>query len=211
MADPGDRVKIHTADEMFEGILVPSFEKDVLILKLDNGYNIGINKNRILKIETIQIRHEKKVRSINTPHKKGLPKLTILHTGGTIASKVDYETGGVIAQFSPEEILQMFPGISSIANIHSRLIWNIQSEFMRFSHYNLIAKEINKEIKKDAHGIIITHGTDTMHYTAAALSFILEDLPVPVILVGAQRSSDRGSSDAKLNLNTNGFSSANSG
>ncbi len=63
-----------------------------------------------------------------------------------------------------------------------------------------MAKEIEKEIEKKVDGIILTHGTDTLHYTAAALSFILEDLPIPVILVGAQRSSDRGSSDAAMNL-----------
>jgi len=200
MANSGDKVKIHTVEEIFEGIMVPSFEPDVIILKLDNGYNIGINKKRILKTEIVEAYSEKKLKVEKVKSKKGLPNISILHTGGTIASKVDYETGGVIAQFSPEDLLKMFPSISNIANINSRLIRNIQSEFMRFAHYNLLAKEINKEIKKGATGIIITHGTDTMHYTAAALSFILNGLSVPVILVGAQRSSDRGSSDAEMNL-----------
>ena len=131
---------------------------------------------------------------------KKLPKISILHTGGTIASKVSYKTGGVTVKFKPEEIMEMFPKIKKIANIDSRLIGNMFSEDMNFSHYNLIAKEIKKEVKKGSKGIIITHGTDTMHYTSTALSFILEDLNIPVLLTGAQRSSDRPSSDAELNL-----------
>ncbi|MEK6830106.1 MAG: Glu-tRNA(Gln) amidotransferase subunit GatD, partial [Nanoarchaeota archaeon] len=125
--------------------------------------------------------------------------ISILHTGGTIAAKVS-EKGGVSAQYTAKEILELYPEIKQLANIKSRLVANILSENMNLSHYNLLAKEIQKEIKSGVDGIIITHGTDTMHYTSAALSFILENLPIPVIIVGAQRSSDRGSSDASLNL-----------
>lgn len=129
-----------------------------------------------------------------------MKKISILHTGGTVASYYDEKTGGVSTKYTPKEILSLYPEIKQIAKINSRLIRNMWSQDMRFSHYNLIAKEVEKEIKMGAEGIIITHGTDTMHYTSAALAFALEDLPVPVILTGAQRSSDRGSSDAKLNL-----------
>lgn len=125
--------------------------------------------------------------------------ISILHTGGTIASKVS-KKGGVEAQYTAKEILDLYPEIKELANIRSRLVANILSENMNFSHYNLIAKEIKKEIAEGVDGIIITHGTDTLHYTSAALSFILENLPISVILVGAQRSSDRGSTDASLNL-----------
>jgi glutamyl-tRNA(Gln) amidotransferase subunit D len=129
-----------------------------------------------------------------------MKKISILHTGGTIASKVDKETGGVSAKFSEKDMLKLYPEIKTIANINSRLVANMFSEDMNFNHYNLLAEEIQKEIKKGTEGIVITHGTDTLHYTSAALAFILENLPIPVILVGAQRSSDRGSSDATLNL-----------
>ena len=129
-----------------------------------------------------------------------MKKISILHTGGTIASKVDYKTGAVSAKFSERDILKLYPEIKDIAKISSKLITNMSSEDMNFKHYNLLAKEIQKEIKKKSQGIIITHGTDTLHYTSAALSFILENCPIPIILVGAQRSSDRGSSDAALNL-----------
>ena len=129
-----------------------------------------------------------------------MKKVTILHCGGTISSFVDYKTGGVSSKYTDEDILRLYPEIKNLANINSKLIKNIASEDMDFKFYNLLAKEIEKEIKNNTNGIVITHGTDTLHYTSAALSFALENLPIPVILVGSQRSSDRGSSDATLNL-----------
>ena len=130
---------------------------------------------------------------------KVMKAISILHTGGTLASRVSPK-GGVSAQYTAKEILDLYPEIKQLASIKSRLVANIFSENMNFSHYNLLAKEIKKEISKGVDGIIVTHGTDTLHYTSAALSFIFENLSIPVILVGAQRSSDRGSSDATLNL-----------
>lgn len=125
--------------------------------------------------------------------------ISVLHLGGTIAAKVSPK-GGVLAQYTAKEILDLYPELKQLATVKSRLIANMHSENMNFSHYNIIAKETKKEINQGIDGIIITHGTDTMHYTSAALAFILENLPIPVILVGAQRSSDRSSSDAALNL-----------
>ena len=196
----GDYVKISTNEEDFYGCLIPSVNNDVYVLKLDSGYNIGINRNRVKKISAVNKFHAKKESPEKIVHKKNLPTISILHTGGTLASKVSYETGAVSAKFTAEEILLMFPELTDIANVSSHLISNMFSEDLRFSHYNLIAREVEKEVKKGVKGIIITHGTDTMHYTSAALSFILQDLNIPVILVGAQRSSDRGSSDSGLNL-----------
>ncbi len=195
----GDRVKVMTQDEALEGTLMPE-QKDFVVLKLASGYNIGIDKKRVREIKVLDKKKKREVELPKETPKKGLPKITILHTGGTIASKVDYETGGVVARFSPEEIMGMFPELKDIANIDSKLISNIFSEDMRFSHYNALAQEIEKEVKQGVAGIIVTHGTDTLHYTGAALSFMLQDLGVPVILVGSQRSSDRGSSDAAGNL-----------
>ncbi len=199
MTKPGDRVKVITSDQEIEGILMPS-ENEFVVLKMDTGYNIGIDKKRVREIALLSHPPKREVELPKAEPKTGLPTISILHTGGTIASKVDYATGGVIARFSPEEILQMFPELREIANIDSRLIRNMWSGDMRFGHYNIIAHEIKKEIEKGAQGIIVTHGTDTLHYTSTALSFILKDLGVPVLIVGAQRSSDRGSSDAALNL-----------
>ena len=201
-AKTGDSVVVETKDKKLNGILmpVPDSEKDTIILKLESGYNIGIDKKNVRAIKLVKSPVEKKQKSAEIKTNKKLPTISILHTGGTIASKVDYKTGGVIAKFSANEIIDMFPELKKIANIKSRKIASMQSEMMRFVHYNLMAKEVENEIKSGTDGIIITHGTDTMHYTSAALSFILDDLPVPVILVGSQRSSDRGSSDAGLNL-----------
>jgi len=194
-----DKVKVVTKDEEIEGILMPE-QPGFVVLKLDSGYNIGVDKKRVREIKVLKKRTKREAELPKEKEKKGLPKITILHTGGTIASKVDYETGGVVSRFTPEEILGMFPELREIANIDSKLIFNISSEDMRFAHYNILAKEVEKEVKKGVDGIIITHGTDTLHYTGAALSFMLKDLGIPVILVGSQRSSDRGSSDAALNL-----------
>jgi glutamyl-tRNA(Gln) amidotransferase subunit D len=206
-------VKILLENEHLEGLLIKEDDKH-LALKLSNGYNIGISKNRIKKIEDINSRedlvkeqhservHKEIVQHVSKDAVSDLPKVLILHTGGTIASKVDYQTGAVTPKFTPEELNSMFPEIKDIANIESRLFRNMASDDMRFSHYNLIAKEIEKELTehKDLKGIIITQGTDTIHYTSAALSFIFEHLQIPVVIVGSQRSSDRGSSDAAMNL-----------
>ncbi len=198
-ANPGDKVKVFTEKDEFEGVYIQS-PTDSFVLKLKSGYNIGIDKKKIKKIEILQKPKTQEQKLSRVQHNKDLKTISILHTGGTIASEVSYETGGVIARFTPEEIIAMFPELQKIANIKSRLISNMWSEDMNFNHYNLIAKEIEKEIKNGVDGIIITHGTDTLGFTAAALTFILENLPIPVILVGSQRSSDRGSTDAKLNM-----------
>ena len=193
-----DKVKVICKDETIEGILVPSEDSKFVVVKLDSGYNIGIKKNKVKEIKklgTVKVSATKP-----KPVKSKGPKITILHTGGTIASKVDYETGAVTSKFDPKEILAMFPELADIAQVDSRLLRNIMSENMRFEHYNLLAKEVEKEVKKGAKGVIITQGTDTLHYTAAALSFALENVPIPVLVVGSQRSSDRPSTDGYMNL-----------
>lgn len=196
---PGDKVKVESKIGSFEGVLMPE-ENDFLVLKLNTGYNISINKKQVMKTELVEKQKEITDKPIKTEQNKSLPTISILHTGGTIASKVDYDTGAVYNKFTPEEMLKMFPELTKIANISSKLLSNMSSDDMRFSHYNIMAKAVEEEVKKGVKGIIITHGTDTMHYTSAALSFALENLPIPVLLVGAQRSSDRGSSDAAINL-----------
>ncbi|HLD06815.1 MAG TPA: Glu-tRNA(Gln) amidotransferase subunit GatD [Candidatus Nanoarchaeia archaeon] len=200
MPDAGDLIEIVTADEIITGRYVPQQDEDVLIIKLDSGYNIGIEKRKVTAIKVRERYQQPSRQAEKAVQRSGLPRISVLHTGGTIASRVDYATGAVKAQFSPEELLQAFPEIGEIAQVSSRLVANIMSENVRFAHYNVLAKAVQKEIADGAAGIIVTHGTDTLHYSAAALSFVLEHLPVPVILVGAQRSSDRGSSDAALNL-----------
>lgn len=198
----GESVEVTTEGACYKGTFIND-NKDSTILKLPNGYNIGISKRNIKEQKSIGKAKEIKDSEPKPPSEKKnskLPSIALLHTGGTIASKVDYETGAVVAKFTPEDIMGLFPELKKIANIESKLIGNLLSENIRFSEYNLIAKAIEEEINKGTKGIIVTHGTDTLHYTAAAISFILENLSVPVVLVGSQRSSDRPSSDSAVNL-----------
>ena len=198
----GDKLLIKSSLGTLEGIFITS-SNNFLTLKLDSGYNISLSLKNIKEIEKISNKISKtKSNKEQKIHKKieGLKNISILNCGGTLASKVDYSTGGVSAKFTSDELYNLFPEIKEIANINFRLVKQYMSENLRFSHYNEIAKEIKNECDKGVDGIIITHGTDTMHYSAAALSFILENINIPVILVGSQRSSDRGSSDATYNL-----------
>lgn len=198
--DPGELVRVTYQNESLEGILLPSFEKDVILLKLKNGYNMGFPEKEV-RIEVV------KKAGPPAPQKPSpviinpaLPTIAILHTGGTIASRVDYRTGAVTSAFSPSELLALFPELGNIANIESELISQMWSDELRFPHFALIAQRIEAQVKKGVKGIIIGMGTDNLAVAAAALAFIVEQSPIPILLVGAQRSSDRGSSDAAMNL-----------
>jgi len=200
-AKPGDRVKVTTPDRIREGLLMPSPDSNSVVIKLDNGYNIGIDNKNVKELKIIEKYTPKKdvKKDVKEDNKK--PTISILHTGGTIASKVDYKTGGVVAKFTDHDFISMVPEIKDIANVKTHLVCNMMSEDMLLNiHYKKLSDAIQKEIKNKVDGIIIGHGTDTLAMTSAALSFMLENLPIPVILVGSQRSSDRGSSDAAMNI-----------
>ncbi len=195
---PGMRVRITThTDLVFEGVLLDGKE---YTLKLDDGYNVGIDPRNVK--DTQELASEKKPSAtVKKPAPtKGLPEITLLHTGGTIASKVDYVTGGVSNKITPDELLALYPELTQIANITPTFLSQMSSDDMRFAHYNELITAVEKAVTNKAQGIIITHGTDTLHYTAAALHYALLGVPIPVVLVGSQRSADRGSSDAKTNL-----------
>jgi len=201
----GDRVEVKKGKEKYEGILMPRIElgyKNCLVLKLENGYNLGIRFEKGVKIKLLKRGKPVRFRSSKARMKidPSKPTVSILGCGGTIAARVEYLTGAVFPAFSPTDLLTSFPELGEIANIQGRKLFDLLSEDMTPHHWKIIAREIAKEIRKGVDGIVLTHGTDTMHYTSAALSFMLQDLPVPVILTGAQRSSDRGSSDNAMNL-----------
>jgi glutamyl-tRNA(Gln) amidotransferase subunit D len=201
----GDRVRIKKDNRTYEGLLMPRIElgdANCIVLKLDNGYNIGISFDEKTKIELVKKGKPIKFVSAKVKTKKDLtrPLVSILGCGGTIGSRIEYKTGAVFPAFSPGDLLLSFPELKEIANIEGRKLFDLFSEDMTPKHWQIIAKEVAKEIKKGVDGIVLMHGTDTMHYTSAALSFMLQDLPVPVVLTGAQRSSDRGSSDNAMNL-----------
>jgi len=196
----GDTVKVITKEKEYEGTLMPGEYTDMVVIKLDNGYNGGIEKSKVSKIEVVKNLEEKEGKHAKLSQKKGLPTISILHTGGTIASKVDYRTGGVVSAFTPEDLIAMFPEIQEIANVNSELVASMWSDDLRFAHFKLLAHAIEKKVKEGCDGIIIGMGTDNLAVASAAMSFIVESTPIPIIFVGAQRSSDRGSSDAEMNL-----------
>ena len=201
----GDRVRIERKDFSVEGILMPRAtlsEKQFIVIKLDNGYNIGVRFTSDTKLVKVAEGEELKkyTPSIKVKYNPELPKVSIISTGGTIASRVDYRTGAVYPALKTEDILEFAPEIMSIANIEAEVLFSIFSENMTPELWSRIAEEVAKKIWEGFDGVVVPHGTDTMSYTAAALAFALRNLPVPVVLVGSQRSSDRPSSDAAMNL-----------
>jgi glutamyl-tRNA(Gln) amidotransferase subunit D len=192
------RATLETKDASYEGILIQEKE-GFYVLKLESGYNIGIKKEHVTKITATPF-EPKTAKTLAPSHDPSKPTVTIILTGGTIASRVNYQTGGVSAQFTAESIYELFPEIKEIANLDMKLVGNIMSENMRFENYNSIAKGIYEAMQTNTKGIIVAHGTDTLHYTSAALSFMFPKPPIPIILTASQRSSDRPSSDAALNL-----------
>ena len=196
----GDYVSIKIDKEELKGTILQSYEKNVVLIKLDSGYNIGIREEDIRGIKIIS-KAKKKPESKKEIVQKG-PGISMIVTGGTISSMLDYETGGVKWLINPRQLLESVPKVSEIVKINSiEIPFMIASENMSAKNWQIIAKKTAELLnKKENHAVIITHGTDTLHYTAAALSFMLQDLNKPVILTYSQRSSDRGSSDAFLNL-----------
>ncbi|MFZ0389322.1 MAG: Glu-tRNA(Gln) amidotransferase subunit GatD [Calditrichia bacterium] len=197
-------VEMQTTRGMFKGIVLPRSETADdyhVVLKLKNGYNVGVAVNTI---EDIVVRGTKeahyKIPEKAFPYKENKPKVKLLGTGGTIASRLDYRTGAVIPAFSPGELYGSVPELADFCNLETEKLYGVFSENMGPEQWIGTAGAIRQEIENGAHGIVIGHGTDTMHHTAAILSFMVQDSPVPIVMVGSQRSSDRPSSDAALNL-----------
>ena len=201
----GDSVKVSTADGEMSGVLMPRYEsasEDYIVIKLKSGYNTGVQIGKIKSIAKLQktepviaAKADKAIESNN------LPKVALISTGGTIASKIDYRTGGVRAALSASELYESVPELANYASVDPEVLMSEYSENLKPEHWTMMANKIAEKVKAGKYsGVVVSHGTDTMHYTAAALSFALQNLPIPVVLVGAQRSSDRPSSDAALNL-----------
>ncbi|KON31573.1 hypothetical protein AC478_02660 [miscellaneous Crenarchaeota group-1 archaeon SG8-32-3] len=200
----GKPVKQPCEEKAYEGILIPRSETGDdkhIVVKLKSGYNVGIRVTPEVKIEKIGKGTKPAFASPPLPEQKPeLPKVIILSTGGTIASRVDYRTGAVRSALSASDLYGVVPELSDIARVKTEIVFSIYSENLTQQHWKQLAKIVAEHIWQGTDGVVIAHGTDTMAYTAAALSFALQNLPVPVILVGAQRSSDRPSSDAATNL-----------
>ena len=200
--DVGDLVKI-TSELTYSGILMPRYEsgdESHIVLKLKSGYNIGIEFEKIEKLEKTGERQSNNENSQTIEKNEELPKILLLSTGGTIASKVDYRTGAVTPALSAAELYEAIPEIAKIANVDAEVLFSEYSENLQPEHWLEIAKKLDSIVDSDYVGVIIAHGTDTMHYSSAFLSFALSGFKKPITLVGSQRSSDRPSSDAALNL-----------
>ncbi|HIG51956.1 TPA: Glu-tRNA(Gln) amidotransferase subunit GatD [Candidatus Pacearchaeota archaeon] len=200
---PGDEVRFRLARKELTGTILESYDPRVVLLKLDSGYNIGIPLDKILdskilkKFKEVEISDEDFV-----SRKKGLKKIGLVVTGGTIASKLDVKTGGVKPLTKLKEFANFYPKLFDMVDVKKiEIPFMMASENMSSEHWIKIAKSVEKLLNdKEIEGVIVTHGTDTLHYTSAALSFFLKDLNKPVVLTYSQRSIDRASSDADLNL-----------
>ncbi len=199
----GDRIKVEYSGVTIEGELMPKTgvgSPDTIIVKLKSGYNIGINfvGTRVTKIAESE--GPIKFPAAKLKQDQDLPKISLIITGGTIVNKIDYRTGGVYPLIKPEELFHDVPELSKIARIAMKNPFSMASEDLSYSEWKTLAEEVVRELGSGSRGVVIAMGTDTMHYTASALSFMLQNLNAPVVITGAQRSGDRGSSDAFMNL-----------
>ncbi len=197
-------IRARTREGVFEGLVLPRSETsdaEHLVLKLTSGYNLGLRYDTIESMEEIGYREAHyKVPEKKFPFDPAKPKVKLFGTGGTIASRLDYRTGAVIPAFSPGELYGSVPELADVCNLETEKLFGVFSENMGPEQYLVLAEECGKAIREGYQGIVIGHGTDTMHHTSAALSYMVQDAPVPVVMVGSQRSSDRPSSDAARNL-----------
>lgn len=196
--------EIETTRGLFKGTILPRSENDDdqhIVIKIETGYNIGIDITTVTGMkETGYNKANYRIPEKEFPYSDNKPNVKLFGTGGTIASRLDYRTGAVIPAFSPGELYGAVPELADVCNIKTEKLFAVFSENMGPEQYIILSKAIGAEIANGVDGIVIGHGTDTLHHTAAALSFMVQHSPVPIILVGSQRSSDRPSSDAALNL-----------
>lgn len=205
-------VEIETSKGKFRGIILPRSEQadDLhVVVKLQTGYNIGLAVDSITSLKELGYKEAKyKIPEQEFPYDAKKKNVTLLGTGGTIASRLDYRTGAVIPAFTPGELYGAVPELADICNLKTIKLFGVFSENMGPEQYKILAESIGREIAGGADGIVIGHGTDTMHHTAAAMSFMVQDSPVPIVMVGSQRSSDRPSSDAAFNLRCSSFTAS---
>ena len=199
----GDTVKVNKQDISYTGILLdrPEDADDgYLVIKLSSGYNIGVAIEDTT-CELIEKGEKPKIGYDETeiPHDDSKQNISIVSTGGTVSSVIDYRTGAVHPKFTASDLVKANPELLDYANYNVKALYNILSENMKPEYWVKAAEEVANDISGGSDGVVIAHGTDTMHYTAAALSFMIKT-PVPIIITGAQRSSDRPSSDANINL-----------
>jgi len=202
-AKPGDYVEVHLTKQIYEGVLLesPKSEKGIVLLKLDSGYNIGFNKKDVLEIKLLKKAKDVE-EEIEIKKDSSKPNIAMIITGGTIAARLNPQKGGVDWLDTPENLFKFYPSLFEKVNVVKvEVPFMKASEDMDYKDWQKIARVAEKLLNdNNIKGLIITHGTDFLHYTVAALSFFLKNLNKPVVLTYSQRSIDRASSDANLNL-----------
>jgi glutamyl-tRNA(Gln) amidotransferase subunit D len=204
----GERVEISDdAGHSWSGTVVPrhDFSGDrVLQLKLESGYNVGVRIQPNYRFRRIPSSVVVAAAAPRSPppaaHADAGSWIALLTTGGTIASRVDYETGGVRPVKDEREVLEFFPELEAGGRVRIVPVFDRLSEDLVPEDWRVLAEKVVATFGAGARGVVVAHGTDTLGFTGAALSFLLADLPGPVVLVGAQRSPDRPSSDGASNL-----------
>jgi len=198
-------IKVKTKDKeiIHKGYLIEIFSDSVKLKLQDNGYNIDVKleKDTLIEISDKKIEFGK-IPKTSLKKNSSLPNITYIGTGGTIGTHVDYNTGGVFMCRTPEEIISTTPELENIVNIiNTESPFIKASEDMYYKDWQVLSETVyNNLLDNNVNGIVITHGTDTLSYTGSALSFLIENVNKPVLLVGAQRSPDRASFDGSLNL-----------
>ncbi len=202
-AELGDVIEVRKAKDVQTGILMPHHDfsdASIITLKLPNGYNVGIKVDQNTKAKVVSKRESKGHKKLVLPRDPAKKEVAVISTGGTIASYVDYRTGAVHPAISAEELIFSVPELLDLCNVRAKVLYSILSENMKVAHWQGLARAVADELNSGAVGVIVPHGTDTLGFTSAALSFMLRNLTGPVVCVGSQRSSDRPSSDAIMNL-----------
>lgn len=126
-----------------------------------------------------------------------MKKILMLGTGGTIASEMTPE--GLTPELTPAQLLKYVPAISELCHVDCLSLFSMDSTNIRPEHWLIVAAAIRQNYE-DYDGFVISHGTDTMAYTAAALSYLIQGSPKPIIITGAQKPINYHSTDSKLNL-----------
>lgn len=193
----GAAIRFRYRNTVLSGTFI-GIENGIVTIKLANGYNAGFLPDSIEILEHSEVKAERK----KEPTRKAEgAKISILSTGGTIASRVDYTTGAVKPSEDIDWLLESaaFNRNGSRLTAEFRIIENILSENMKPSNWIAIARKIKTDLDA-GRSVVVLHGTDTMTYTASAMAFMFRSLSHPVVFTGSQRSSDRPSSDSFLNV-----------
>ncbi|MCL4328744.1 MAG: Glu-tRNA(Gln) amidotransferase subunit GatD [Candidatus Thermoplasmatota archaeon] len=193
----GDRISVKYHDGEIQGIFLTE-DQDFLFLKLDSGYNTGISKKRIEATKVLQGKKEEIENNEKVVVDRG-KGISVLSTGGTISSRVDYATGGVKPSRKMDSLYSEEMSKVHDISVHFKVVSSILSENMSPDMWVSVAGEVRNALDRDK-GVVVFHGTDTMSYTASAIAFMLEEQTGTVVFTGAQRSPDRPSSDSYVNI-----------